>query len=341
MWVEFGVKQHMNSNAIFRRFPCPANKQHSYLEQLKCTYNNIDIYKSIFEYDSPNIANANIRGPLCFDFDNLHLTEDNYNDIRRQILSLLLLLQEGFKIPENKVQIFFSGYKGFHIIVDYKLFGFQYQNSQLVQNYKKIAIAFKDDYKLRWGNNFIDTAIYDSRRVLRVPNTINYKGQLYKIHLTWQEFREMSLTEVKELAQKPREYYSCPFVLPIKEARRIYDILMTEIDISNQHNIHISNKKNMLPCIKNLLNHSISEGQRNNVTVALASSLYQAGYDSNEVRDILILWNNNNVPPLPEYEVISTMLSAKNMIDNNKAYGCTRIKELGLCTNCNLNGYRE
>ena len=48
---------------------------------------------------------------------------------------------------------------------------------------------------------------------------------------------------------------------------------------------------------------------------------------------MLTKWNQNNNPPIPDRELLSTFVSAKQMYLNNKHYGCSAIKDLDMCVN--------
>jgi hypothetical protein len=47
-------------------------------------------------------------------------------------------------------------------------------------------------------------SIYEYYGLIRVGNTWNRKSGLYKIPLSYDEFKAMSMDEIRELAKKPR-----------------------------------------------------------------------------------------------------------------------------------------
>ena len=81
-------------------------------------------------------------------------------------------------VEENKLQIFFSGNKGFHLIIPAELFGIK-PSKNLNKIYRKMAKSFCEKIQ----NKTLDLGIYDRRRLLRIPNSINSKANLYKIPL--------------------------------------------------------------------------------------------------------------------------------------------------------------
>src|SRR5574344_1447892 len=110
-----------------------------------------DKYMTIYSYDSKDINTCNFIAPLYLDFD-IDDLEHNYSKLIRDI------------------EIYFSGAKGFHIIIDHRILGFE-PSRTLNKDLKTIALYFKASTFTKC----IDTGIYDYRRLFRVPNTINTK----------------------------------------------------------------------------------------------------------------------------------------------------------------------
>jgi hypothetical protein len=82
------------------------------------------------------------------------------------------------------------------------------------------------DLALRMLGMETDTAIYDRTRLWRSPNTINGKGNLYKIPLTHDELMNLPLDQIKKLACRPRTVaYAAPEPIPalvdLKDASRV------------------------------------------------------------------------------------------------------------------------
>ena len=101
---------------------------------------------------------------------------------------------------------------------------------------------------------------------------------------------------------------------------------------------YVSNRK-PLPCVEYLLQNGAEEGQRNNCTIALASSLFQIGHSREEVIEILDTWNQTkNEVPISDRELYTTINSAYNNSRNGIYYGCSAFRELGVCVkNCPIN----
>ena len=129
------------------------------------------------------------------DFDDVSC----YDNVKADALIALSYLKIIYHITKDQVKIYFSGNKGIHIIVPAKLMDIKPMLS-LNGVFKTIATSINTFSK----NKTIDTQIYDNKRMFRIPNTVHEKSNLYKIPITANELRNLSESEVRKLAQAPR-----------------------------------------------------------------------------------------------------------------------------------------
>lgn len=151
-------------------------------------YGPKDIYTSIFKYESEDVTSSKIEAGLYFDIDNEENLEAAYEDL----LALVLILQSQ-GIERESFHVWFSGFKGFHLTIPFNGMGIV-PAKDLPQIYKKIALELNQ----RLPNKNIDLVVYESKRLWRLPNTINSKSGLYKIQLADDI---QTLEEIKELAR--------------------------------------------------------------------------------------------------------------------------------------------
>ena len=98
----------------------------------------------------------------------------------------------------------------------------------------------------------------------------------------------------------------------------------------------------LLPCTQALMGTAVEKGNRNHSCFALASSLLQAGYQTEEVYEVVEEWNDRNVEPLAEREVEVTVGSAISSVEFGKVVGCGKYKDLGYCQeDCKLMGGKK
>jgi len=130
---------------------------------------------------------------LPFDFDDKHDPAHALVWVRE-----FLHRQEQYDVPLDALRIYFSGAKGFHVEMPHTLFGGFLPSSELHMWEKAAAL------ELMGGIPF-DTAVYDKLRLWRLTNTLNAKGQRYKVRLSLDEVLHLSMREIDALAVNPRD----------------------------------------------------------------------------------------------------------------------------------------
>ena len=290
-----------------------------------------DTYCTIYKYDNENIDSCNFIAPLYLDLDIDNIEED-YNKLIRDLKILIHKLVTEFHVEQNDIQIYFSGSKGFHLIISENIFGFE-PGRTLNKDLKKVAVYLKA-YTL---TKCIDTKIYDYKRLFRINNTINSKTGLYKVRVLYDDLINMSYDELIEYASKPKDIESDDYLYNDK-ASESFTNLIEKLNKRDREKINIQvakeyiRKKELLPCVKYILQNGSPNGQRNNSTIALANSLFQVGYNQDEVIEIITTWNETkNEEPLPDREIRATIKSAYNNSKQNIYYGCSSFRELDVC----------
>jgi hypothetical protein len=90
--------------------------------------------------------------------------------------------------------------------------------------------------------------------------------------------------------------------------------------------------KELLPCVKYILQNGAQKGGRNNTAMALASALFQRNEDRAYVEQIMDTWNRTKLDePLPERELELTVRSAFNNVNDGRRYGCGAFIDMGIC----------
>lgn len=135
---------------------------------------------------------------LWFDFD----SHTDLNKPKEDAIELVDRITEYFH--SDSIEIYYSGFKGFHVLVklDREITPYQV---------KKIVTKFGDNLET------LDMQVYDANRILRAENTQHEKTGLFKIPLTQTELAIFSIDKIKELAKTQRElpsYTKLKTVLP-------------------------------------------------------------------------------------------------------------------------------
>jgi len=155
-------------------------------------YNN-DWYESTFDYNEDQYKEfqktKSIKGvddvstdSLYFDFDHKDQPELALQDTRELVKRLLP------NMGQNQPEIYYSGQKGFHVIIqtDHRM-----SPAQVAQASIKLAEGLKT----------LDLTVYNASRILRVPGTLHQKSKLFKYPLTVKELNTLSVSNIKELAK--------------------------------------------------------------------------------------------------------------------------------------------
>lgn len=310
---------------------------------------NIDVYQSAYYYANKDIDSCEIIGSPYLDFDGDIETLDGWKKLTGEIKYVINYLEMELTISADELRIYFSGSKGFHIVIPEKLVGlkpaknlnisFSYfaKGMAFIRTGKKIQVALKD---------LLDFRIYDRRRLFRIPNSINSKLGLYKVPVTIDQIYSFSLEQMLEWASKPREVSYPPIrfrstVLEgfnkIVEVGKDFEALKEGKVRKKKRKVLDGEVRDLLPCAQNLLEKGVEKGRRNNSCFALSSSLLQTGHSLEEVYDMLSDWNDKNEESLSEKELTVTINSAVTSFEKGMTVGCGMYRDLDLClNNCRL-----
>lgn len=130
---------------------------------------------------------------LPFDFDNVQEPKKALSEARK----FVAWLETEMDVSCDSLRFYFSGRKGFHLMLPAQLFGGFVPSSMLPKVLKAVA-------KDLAGDLLVDMAIYDAQRFLRIENTTHETSGLYKIPLTPYEFLNLEFDEITSKAKEPR-----------------------------------------------------------------------------------------------------------------------------------------
>jgi hypothetical protein len=179
------IRDKKNDKPVFYEF----NK----IQEYSKLHGNQGIYTSVFQYNKASIDNSTRLGSLYFDLDSSDL-DASHTEVKN--------LYSYFKefMPENSIRVYFTGFKGFHIELEALTLGITPSNS-LHEVFRYIANHLKSEMSLET----IDFAVYDLRRMWRLPGSMHQKTGLYKNDLSSDESLIFgSLSDIKSYCQEPR-----------------------------------------------------------------------------------------------------------------------------------------
>lgn len=237
-----------------------------------------EYYFSIFYYndDQYNIwkerkSVAGIRdvktNKLVFDLD--FKSDPDYARREGKII-LYRLVKAGVK--EEDIQLYFSGSKGFHVIVELDRW-FSPEEA------KAAAFSFSGGVKL-------DLSLYDNSQLLRVAGTRHPKTGLYKIPLTMEQFQNLSMQEIRSLAESVENIGEFNWgVSHLNDECFIPQVVEKEV---KSVIFSLENKPKFLTnCRWFLQNGHFKEGDRNSALLCLAATYKNLGFDLEHVYRML------------------------------------------------------
>jgi hypothetical protein len=178
-------------------------------------------------------------------------------------------------IDEANIGVWFSGNKGFHIVIPREIFGGEI-SPRAVKIWRILAEGICGELQ-SW-----DRTVYSSRRMWRVENTKHGGSGLYKIPLTVEDIQTLSLGEIKALAvKKQTPHYEEYTGDPIPKAQIQYDYAVAQYERYSAGSDWEAKDVEFAdppPCIKAILENGVFElGSVNMVMFRLAAFFKSQG----------------------------------------------------------------
>ena len=192
-WIELAALKHNGQQKqMVRNHFVPDNEPEA-VEDWRKRHGNCDVFKSICRFSEPSRQSDYV----CDFF--LDIDADELFAARRQALRCCDLLGHRLGIEPASIDLSFSGARGFHVVVSRLVFG-NPAGPRVMQIWHRLAARLAKE-KL----NHIDLGVYQTSRLLRLPNSINTKTGVHKIPLEYEELLDLGLEFVCESAREPRE----------------------------------------------------------------------------------------------------------------------------------------
>ena len=258
--------------------------------------------------------------PLDIDAHPPTVTLDEVLLLARRVYDLLT---RRWRAPLEAVHAYFSGAKGFHILVDTRAFGRVAPAADLHRVFTRLRLAvlreLPDQARL-----LFDLAIGDAVRLLRLPNTRHSASRLFKIPLAPDELLSRTAAEIRALARAPRPLTRvaaaglepledvAPVPALVEHFQRARRALRSE---RGPHPYRLGPPPARVEealCAARLAmwRGDLPPGTRNNAAIRLASAFRLAGSTHAETLELLRAWAARQSQPLPDAEIASVVASA-------------------------------
>lgn len=173
--------------------------------------------------------------------------------------------------------IYYSGGKGFHIIMPFKLEG---ELGHLVAKHFFEHLA--SDLPT------LDRSVYRTQAMLRLPNSPGSRPGKYKVQLTRHELMTLSMSEIEELGSRPRRPFS------EWDESQINDEFLSLVTAGykalpkNTIMLPVDSDEPMTPCLSVMLTTAPMEGERNQTAVLLARAFRIRGVPESETLSLIL-----------------------------------------------------
>lgn len=293
--------------------------------------------------------------PLYFDLDYAEAPAVS----QAEAVKLIDFFTKELDIEEADIWVYFSGSKGFHVLVSSQAIGVE-PRDDLHKVFKHIAGYLKyrlgdveikqdeqdNDQEVIDPLKSIDLVVYTEKRMLRLNNSIHQKTRLYKIELTIDELKTLTLDQIKKLAEAPRRDVGikdrASQIALRKKANDFYkdkleEYLQAAATVAQRYDKeeYIFTKGQPPVCVQNILDGGWKkDGDRNQATVQLACYFKAAGHTKEEALKILEEWVVRHTTAKGGYNVQQRIANTRSVTEavyskeNEYKFGCAFVRSL-------------
>lgn len=258
-------------------------------------YKGIEAYVSPYRFDE-SVASlpslASLPQGTKFMADNLLFDLDS-EDLNKAHEEMQTLCEE-FEASNVGFEVYFSGGKGFHVLVPTVQFGFEPTDDDGVLARMAHTIA-KELGITTW-----DSKVYNKTRILRAVGSKHPKTGLHKIKIDWRA----SLEDIKKAAKRNHHAGS-------SESTWESNVVLCEIYEKAKVRVIREVAPHLSTSLAGILSNPIAKGSRNDSAYRHAQYLARRAITEADARFILDAWNAKQVvPPLSDDELYRTIASA-------------------------------
>jgi len=248
--------------------------------------------KTVTKYEGLHSTDA-----IVFDFDGDDKAPDflaEFTLVRDEVIRFVEQLFFAFDLDPDSVFIFFSGNKGFHVVLPFQVIS---EENPFRVDYHKIYRQFVE--QLTDGYTYADTSIYNPMRVMRISNTKHSKSGLYKIPIDFNELKLVKPEGIRKLAEKQRTLEHRTPITEMVPCPTLDSIWRNTIKIVNLEKIApVKVKEKTEKQFLGSLFATCKTGSRHEALSKIAGYLIDKNVGYDEALGICKIWDNNNATPM-------------------------------------------
>lgn len=293
-------------------------------------------WRQVREQYSGNIALPHLA-PLYFDVD----AEGDLDQALLWARTLVEFFVAQLGLPEHAVQVWFSGSKGAHVLIDSAALGIE-PSPTLTADMKAVVLDLVRHLAAQGaGDMAIDRAVYSLPRMLRLPDQMNPKSGLFKIELRHHELFQLTADQITDLARRPRGSLWAGDDLPdgpvpvaaawwakaLARAREPREFRIRTAEVAglkvrpDGYVVDELVSENMPLCIAGMIKAIASSGSRNRVELQIACWAKGAKLPFDKALALLAAWTAANRPELSAENARAKADSIIRSVYGNASYG--------------------
>jgi len=227
---------------------------------------NDEQYKKFQETGSVKDIDDVKTEKLWFDFD----SKEDQTLAQKDALEVIERLKK-HNIDPKKLEIYFSGNKGFNIIVNLKR-----EINPIQVKHLAVEVFGK-------GLQTLDVSLYNPSRILRVPGTKHQESGLYKLPLSYNQLKKLSINKIREMAQEPKNKWVSKFEWEkVDLDDQVFEVKEVKEEIKNKATSDfdlMTKPRNWKSSKWALMQGFFGSGERNQAMMVLAATCKAMGYD--------------------------------------------------------------
>lgn len=267
--------------------------------------------------------------------------------------------RQTLELPEPEVRVWFSGSKGFHVMVNPIALAITPEVDLTRRLMRPIALRLQQELTRQGAPELPpDLSAYSLPRLLRMPNEPNPKSGLFKVELRHTELFDRDMQELAELAREPRA-----LEIPESSATPIARAAAWWAQECQQVEKHISFRKRATvitgirptvdaadhrfampsgapPCIQQILKELAPPGTRNRRELQLACWTRASGNTLEQASQLLSGWSVRNRPEKSPQAATAEALSVLQTVwSRGYGFSCAAARSAlqgnpPVCANC-------